>query len=175
MSTFGIKEDNKCKSPVLALADILDTLYPVGTLYMSMNSISPEDLLGGTWEKLEGYYLRCANSTFQAGATGGQTSINYTPVGTVNSHKLTVEELPRHTHQLEGSSAHNYYTPIDSGYKTERGSDETEWTFESERLRDITSGATGGNQGHSHTFTGSKTAIPTVPPYITVNVWYRVE
>lgn len=175
MATFGIKGVNKCKDEVLAKSEILDTLYPVGTLYMSMNNMSPEDIFGGTWQKLDGYYLRCANSTFPAGATGGQTSINYTPVGTVNSHKLTVEELPRHTHQLEGSSAHNYYTPLDSGYKTERGNDETEWTFESERLRDITSGATGGNQGHSHTFTGSKTAIPTVPPYIAVNVWYRVE
>lgn len=175
MATFGIKGVNKCKDEVLAKSEILDTLYPVGTLYMSMNNMSPEDIFGGTWQKLDGYYLRCANSTFQAGATGGQTSINYTPVGTVNSHKLTVEELPRHTHQLEGSSAHNYYTPVNSGYDTARGSDGTEWTFESERLRDITSGATGGNQGHSHTFTGSKTAIPTVPPYIAVNVWYRVE
>lgn len=31
-------------------SSIVDMIYPVGSIYMSMNNTSPETLFGGTWE-----------------------------------------------------------------------------------------------------------------------------
>ena len=53
---------------------ILDT-YPVGSIYISLNNTDPSELFGGTWKRLQdGRCLIQANSTFQAGETGGNTS-----------------------------------------------------------------------------------------------------
>lgn len=49
---------------------ILDAVYPVGSIYMSVNNKSPETLLGGTWEQIQDRFLLAAGSK-TAGATGG--------------------------------------------------------------------------------------------------------
>ena len=36
---------------------ILDVVYPVGSIYMSVNSTSPQTLFGGTWESLGNGYI----------------------------------------------------------------------------------------------------------------------
>ena len=44
-------------------SDILNKVFPVGSLYLNINSTSPSSLFGGTWEKLpEGYALWTATS-----------------------------------------------------------------------------------------------------------------
>lgn len=62
--------------------------YPVGAIYMSLVSTSPATLFGGTWEALdEGRVLIGANSTYEAGSTGGEAT-----------HTLTAGEMPSHKH-----------------------------------------------------------------------------
>lgn len=62
---------------------ILNQVYPIGSIYMSVSSTSPATLFGGTWERIEGCFLLGANSTYTAGSTGGEAA-----------HTLTSEELP---------------------------------------------------------------------------------
>lgn len=66
--------------------DSVDT-YPVGSIYMSVNSTSPASIYGGTWEQLKDRFLLGAGSTYTAGNTGGAAT-----------HKLTINEMPAHTH-----------------------------------------------------------------------------
>ncbi len=35
---------------------IFNAIYPVGSIYMSVNATSPETLFGGTWQKLKGNF-----------------------------------------------------------------------------------------------------------------------
>ena len=45
------------------------TIYPVGSIYMSVSDTSPASLFGGTWERIEGRFLMGASDTHPAGTT----------------------------------------------------------------------------------------------------------
>lgn len=68
---------------------IIDLLmvYPVGSIYLSVNATSPASLFGGTWERIEDRFLLAAGSTYTAGDMGGEAA-----------HTLTVSEMPSHNH-----------------------------------------------------------------------------
>lgn len=55
-------------------SDLLDSIYPVGSIYMSTKDSSPANFLGGTWERIEGKFLLGAGSGFGAGSTGGEAT-----------------------------------------------------------------------------------------------------
>lgn len=72
---------------------VVDLIYPVGSIYMSINSTSPSALFGGTWEQIKDVFLLAAGDAFPAGSTGGEAE-----------HKLTVEEMPAHRHSIKSST-----------------------------------------------------------------------
>lgn len=80
------------------LRSLIDLVYPVGSIYMSVVSASPEFLFGGTWERIEGRFLLGASDKYEAGSVGGE-----------EKHKLTVDEMPSHKHKPadNGSFASN--------------------------------------------------------------------
>lgn len=47
-------------------------IFPVGSIYTSINSTNPATLFGGTWEQIQGRFLLSASSSYAAGDTGGQ-------------------------------------------------------------------------------------------------------
>lgn len=55
-----------------ANVDKLDKIWPIGSIYMSVNSTNPSTFLGGSWARLENRFLVGAGSDFAAGTTGGQ-------------------------------------------------------------------------------------------------------
>ena len=64
-------------------------MYPVGSIYLSINSINPGILFGGTWEQIKDSFLLAAGDIHEAGEIGGE-----------ETHTLTVEEIPSHTHKF---------------------------------------------------------------------------
>lgn len=56
-------------------ASIFDLIYPVGSIYMSINDTSPSYLFGGEWTVIQGRFLLAAgtseNTTYIVGQTGG--------------------------------------------------------------------------------------------------------
>lgn len=72
---------------------IVDLVYPVGSIYMSVNGTDPGTLFGGTWEQLEDRFLLGAGTTYTAGDTGGEAE-----------HTLTVNEMPSHRHEILAST-----------------------------------------------------------------------
>ena len=70
--------NDKVSDTISALAanfDIIDKLYPVGTIYQSTKSTNPSTFLGGTWTALTGRFLVGAGTNFPAGSTGGQADM----------------------------------------------------------------------------------------------------
>ena len=77
------------------VSDLLNKVYPVGSIYMSAVNVSPASFLGGTWQAIEqGRMLMAAGSSWQAGTTGGNAY-----------HTLTIAELPAHNHSATETAA----------------------------------------------------------------------
>lgn len=62
-------------------AFLLDTIYPVGSIYISTNSTSPATLFGGTWAQIQDTFLLASGSTYTAGNTGGNATLSWANMG----------------------------------------------------------------------------------------------
>ena len=106
---------------------IVDAIYPVGSIYMSVNATSPATLFGGTWEQIKDAFLLSAGDTYVAGTTGGEAE-----------HTLTIDEMPRHRHTYSGRVAGGSI----SGWGIERQNMNYEWIEGT--------GDAGGSQPHNN-------------------------
>ena len=93
-------------SKFVAKSEIGDLIYPVGSIYMSVNDVNPSILFGGTWEKIKDKFLLASGDTYNVGTTGGESE-----------HTLTIDEMPSHTHSVNlkwdtagGASASTSYS-----------------------------------------------------------------
>lgn len=111
--------------------------YPVGSIYMSVNSTSPATLFGVTWQRIQDRFLLCAGVTYAAGSTGGEAG-----------HKLTVNEMPSHSHGLYASDM--------------TGTSSNACRYGEYAQRTVQSKSTGGGEAHNN-----------MPPYLAVYVWKR--
>ena len=46
-------------------------IYPIGSIYMSINETNPSELFGGEWEQIKDKFLLACGTTYSNGATGG--------------------------------------------------------------------------------------------------------
>ena len=109
---------------------LIDKIYPVGSVYMSTNNVSPATFIGGTWTQIKDTFLLSAGDTYTAGDTGGEAT-----------HTLTKDEMPSHTHSVtpyagtNGSASNaDVYTNGGAGAPVYRG----------------VSGSSGGDQAHNN-------------------------
>lgn len=71
----------------MAYVNLLQVVYPIGAIYQSVSATSPASIIGGTWSAIQNRFLVGAGGSYAVNSTGGETS-----------HKLTVNEMPSHTH-----------------------------------------------------------------------------
>ena len=86
----------------MAFINILEIVYPVGSIYISTANVSPAENIGGTWTQISGATLGFA------GSNGFAESANYG-----GSLKISIEQIPAHTHpvvvsDVVGSQFENY-------------------------------------------------------------------
>lgn len=158
--------------------DIVDIIYPIGSIYMSVNSTSPATLFGGTW-------VRWGNGRVAVGVDTSQTEFSTVEkTGGAKTHTLTTSEIPSHSHTVPSQTINsNRDGEHQHQIKFERNATST-----GTRTR-IASGGTESsasfteNSGaHSHTVTvpqqstqntGSGNAHNNLQPYITCYMWKR--
>ncbi|EAX97571.1 hypothetical protein TVAG_007020 [Trichomonas vaginalis G3] len=143
--------------------EILQTLYPVGSIYTSMNSTRPEVVLGfGTWTQIVDRFLYCANSSKE---TGG-------------SKTISGENLPAHSHYIDLSTSqagwHKHKFWDWSAMKKGKGYDVKD---DVQFAINCFWGNTQGDGNHTHRVTGytqtTGQSKDYMPPYMTVYAWYR--
>ena len=88
--------------------DVPSMVYPVGSIYMSVNNTPPSLLFGGTWEQIEDTFLLASGSAYAAGDTGGSAdAVVVKHNHTQNSHNHTQNA---HTHT--GASGRAFVTNV---------------------------------------------------------------
>ena len=165
VATTGSYNDLIDKPNMPTLEEIKLSLYPVGSIYMSINATSPETLFGGTWEQLKDKFLLGAGDTYTAGNTGGEAS-----------HTLTIDELPSHDHNLRmylfsgnKNNGSKYGLAVNVGDGQPGGNGLGNWwtSYEWENSSDTTI------KGTHIEKTGDGIAHNNMPPYLTVYMWKR--
>lgn len=169
----------KCGDININSKSIFDLIYPVGSIYMSVDSTSPATLFGGTWERIQDRFLLAASDTYNAGTTGGSSTTT-----------LTVENLPSHSHEatseytggsllIRGPSDANHNIVDDSlgnGNITKTAYEGDAWgnsisTSSTDRAPEQIN--IGGTVTTTIESTGDGKPIDILPPYLTVYMWTR--
>lgn len=158
ISMYRITQTNVSLTNVEALYDetyslrnMIEVIYPVGSIYMSVNPVNP-----GTWIQ---------NTTWVAWASGrvpvgvNPSDGNFNTVektGGASTHALTVNQLPAHRHMIPGTSYKWFEAPPNQTNKTL---------------------AMGGSlplaESNPTTNTGGGAAHNNLQPYITCYFWKR--
>ena len=150
------------------IADYWKTIYPVGSIYLSVSATNPETLFGGKWEQIKDRFLLAAGSSYAAGSTGGEAT-----------HALTVSEMPSHGHTFKLISNSYSFFNADSNGSAWNG--DNQFALAAKRKISGTSGVdnvlntsnlvtkeplnnTGGGNAHNN-----------MPPYLAVYVWKRIK
>ena len=131
------------------VTDIFNKVYPIGSIYITVNNTNPGTIFTGTWEQITDKFLLAAGTKYNAGSTGGEAT-----------HTLTVTEMPPHRHSINvrgfitatareafANSSYSYSTtPTDCG------------------IADTTINEKGEGKSHNN-----------MPPYLAVYVWKRIS
>ena len=151
--------------------ELADLVYPVGSIYMSVNNTDPSLLFGGEWEQIKDKFLLACGNNHNNGATGGSETVT-----------LTTNQIPSHSHtqnahyhgsgtnrafitqkddytssvgESRASGGSSFYVPSINSNVNWYGTANTSSTT-------ATNNNTGGGQSHSN-----------MPPYLAVYIWKR--
>ena len=134
---------------IALLEDIANALYPVGSIYMSVNNTNPSTLFGGTWE------------AWGAGKVPVGVDTNDTNFATVEKtggekqHTLTIAEMPEHNHTIPCTPTAN---------------DGSEPTYQAAQ---VNAEATGNHNSIVAVSSGGGSPHNNLQPYITCYMWKR--
>lgn len=173
----------------LTAESILSMVYPVGSVYISVNDVSPEKFLGGTWIKIsQGRVLQGASGTQTAGTevSAGLPNISVTwndgHTHTRGSMNIT-GDVVMHGIGIGGCTVIHDVAGAFYGSRTESSyhgadcvsgaSSEDIIHFSADRTW---TGSTSSAGAHSHDayitgITGNSTTVQ--PPALLVNIWKR--
>lgn len=136
----------------MAFINLLDIVYPIGSIYMTISETSPALLFGGTWSQITGmYYLRAyiddpnSEGYAEPGQTGGS---NFISIDSLPSHRHTITTNGSHVHSMnyaeQLSASGSLWTPKTQGSGTVDGS--TTGYMDSAGSHTHTIGLTGGGK-----------------------------
>ena len=130
--------------------NIIEQIYPVGSIYLSVNITNPSVLFGfGTWSPIEDRFLLAAGPSYPAGSTGGEAE-----------HTLTEEEIPAHDHEFDRHQLWRNETVPPSSTTDGKGYG---ISITSLPIYTDTTSTTGAGLAHNN-----------MPPYLSVYIWKRV-
>lgn len=132
----------------------INSIYPIGSVYITVADTNPSTFLKGTWQQFGQGRTLIGEGTGDDG-TDSQT-FNANDIGGEYKHKLTVEEMPKHTHKFRyrGGQGAQASEPFGENKPILQGSNDYGPNVDE----------TGGGVSHNN-----------IQPYVTVYFWKRVK
>lgn len=82
-----------------SINNMLNRVYPIGSIYMSVNNTNPSTLFGGTW-------IAWGAGKVPVGVNANETEFNLVEkTGGAKTHTLTTQQIPSHGHSVSISSS----------------------------------------------------------------------
>ena len=145
---------NKIINQVNNNTNQLSKMYPVGSIYISVNSTNPSNFLDGQWEQLKDRFLLACGNSYAAGSTGGEAT-----------HQLTINEIPSHDHNIRTQQ----WYESQSGHGV--GSDNSIYSWKNSD----TGGTSSKVYINTTEYSGGGNSHNNMPPYLSVYVWKRIS
>ncbi len=152
--------------PSSSSVNVLDNIYPVGSIYMSVLSTNPETFFGGSWEQIQDRFLLGCGVTYTNGASGGSAI-----------HTLNVDEIPAHTHNIQSSGGHIHLAYFkEHRVPTQYYSGTNDYARKADASYDTAGQLTISNGEHTHIPDNVGGGLPhnNMPPYLAVYIWKRI-
>ena len=127
---------------------LLNTIFPIGSIYFTASAINPSTSIGGTWE-------RYAQGKCLFSVDDNDTDFSFETTGGVKEVVLTEAQMPSHTHTYIDTIRQVGFSVGGQGAYHASGS------FASNTR---TTNPTGSTQAH-----------PNMPPYIAIYCWKRTS
>lgn len=168
----SINDKEISKNSTWSSKQIVDMIYPIGSVYITVNNINPQTYLGGKWE-------RWANGQVIVGVDENDSAFNgVNKTGGSKTETLTVSQMPSHSHGNAGGTG-----AVSSiiGQKNSGANGIVGWN-NYETYGELASGSgnyakTPGeisiNTSHEHSSIGGGEAHNNLQPYITAYIWKR--
>lgn len=156
-----IEDGNSISNTYAKKSELLDLIYPVGAIYMSVNSTNPGTLFGGTW-------VSWGSGRVPVGINASDSNFSTVEkTGGEKTHALTAAEMPSHTHSLkikycgmDTSVDGDSYGLVHAAYVSGIGYGGRAMVTSSSN--DTTTNSSGSNSSHNN-----------LQPYITCYMWKR--
>lgn len=143
----------------VAINNFIDTIYPLGSIYITTSSTHPNVLFPNTfWVPIYDRFLLGGGNNYKVGSTGGEAT-----------HALTANEMPKHNHD----GLYYSYQDTENSITLNSGSVGYHIPWGSSSYP----GDYGAGIGGAELITGEAgagVAHNNMPPYLAVHVWKRV-
>jgi hypothetical protein len=131
----------------VAINNFIDTIYPIGSIYITTSNTDPMSLFPGTyWFPIYDRFLLGGGSGYKVGSTGGEAT-----------HTLTADEMPTHRHSIYYPNGGGPYGDANISYPEGSG---IKKTWQAEMCKTEIAGDGGAHNN--------------MPPYLAVYIWKRV-
>ena len=151
------------------LTEVINKLYPVGTIYMAIGGSSPASRLGGSWTQIVGKYIRAKNSSQDSGSTGGNNNVTLSAanIPTLSTQILIAEGGYCAAGKIPQSFVKSSKDPsvVNNDLFTDLNGQPCDRTVE----------GTYNNSNLVRYYNSSVKSFTVMPEYINVNCWQRVS
>ncbi|MDO5827312.1 MAG: hypothetical protein Q4Q19_03520 [Methanobrevibacter sp.] len=164
------------------ILDLIDVIYPIGSIYMSVNNVNPASLFGGEWEQIKDKFLLSSGDVYSNQSEGGSAdAVVVKHNHTQNSHNHTQNS---HGHLPSGGDSRRFMSsPNGCGWSELAGANVSGSGYYYVATNSTSHNVY--NEGIGTTVATNQAATATnkeagvdgtgknLPPYLAVNVWKR--